>query len=110
LELFVQNIFIFLNGTGVCCFTESKMQNSKSLSSFKKIPNRYTSIVLPFLLSIIMTFVVSMVSTLRSLGLEEFSIYVWMPAWTISWLIAFPTLLLVLPVVRKITAILVQPA
>lgn len=86
------------------------MQNSKSLSSFKKLPNRYTSIVLPFLLSIIMTFVVSMVSTLRSLGLEEFSLYVWMSAWVISWLIAFPTLLLVLPVVRKITAILVQPA
>ncbi|ENX47027.1 DUF2798 domain-containing protein [Acinetobacter oleivorans] len=86
------------------------MQNSKSLSSSKKLPNRYTSIVLPFLLSIIMTFVVSMVSTLRSLGLEEFSIYVWMSAWVISWLIAFPTLLLVLPVVRKITAILVQPA
>lgn len=86
------------------------MQNSKSLSSLKKLPNRYTSIVLPFLLSIIMTFVVSMVSTLRSLGLEEFSHYVWMSAWAISWLIAFPTLLLVLPVVRKITAILVQPA
>lgn len=86
------------------------MQNSKSLSSFKKLPNRYTSIVLPFLLSIIMTFVVSIVSTLRSLGLEEFSLYVWMSAWVISWLIAFPTLLLVLPVVRKITAILVQPA
>jgi hypothetical protein len=33
-----------------------------------------------------------------------------MSAWVISWLIAFPTLLLVLPVVRKITAILVQPA
>jgi len=86
------------------------MQNSKSLSSFKKLPNRYTSIVLPFLLSVIMTFVVSIVSTLRSLGLEEFSLYVWMSAWVISWLIAFPTLLLVLPVVRKITAILVQPA
>lgn len=86
------------------------MQNSKSLSSLKKLPNRYTAIVLPFLLSIIMTFVVSMVSTLRSLGLEEFSLYVWMSAWAISWLIAFPTLLLVLPVVRKITAILVQPA
>lgn len=85
------------------------MKNSKSLSSFRKLPNRYTSIVLPFLLSIIMTFVVSMVSTLRSLGLEEFSINVWMSAWIISWLIAFPTLLLVLPVVRKITALLVEP-
>ncbi|NUF83543.1 DUF2798 domain-containing protein [Acinetobacter seifertii] len=85
------------------------MKNSKSLSSFRKLPNRYTSIVLPFLLSIIMTFVVSMISTLRSLGLEEFSIYVWMSAWIISWLIAFPTLLLVLPVVRKITTLLVEP-
>ncbi|MEI1692490.1 DUF2798 domain-containing protein [Acinetobacter nosocomialis] len=86
------------------------MKNSKSLSSFRKLPNRYTSIVLPFLLSIIMTFVVSMISTLRSLGLEEFSLYGWMSAWAISWIIAFPTLLLVLPIVRKITTLLVQPA
>lgn len=86
------------------------MGNQKTFYNFKKLPNRYTAIVLPFLLSIIMTFVVSMVSTLRSLGLEEFSLYVWMSAWVISWLIAFPTLFLVLPVVRKITAILVQPA
>ncbi|MFX8930073.1 DUF2798 domain-containing protein, partial [Acinetobacter baumannii] len=31
-------------------------------------------------------------------------------AWAISWIIAFPTLLLVLPIVRKITTLLVQPA
>ncbi|MDD9315645.1 DUF2798 domain-containing protein [Acinetobacter lactucae] len=84
------------------------MQNSKSLSSIKKLPHRYTSIVLPLLLSIIMTFVVSMISTLRSLGFEQFSINVWMSAWAISWLIAFPTLLFILPIVRKITAMLVQ--
>lgn len=85
------------------------MENQKTFYSFKKLPSRYTATVLPFFLSIIMTFVVSMVSTLRSLGLEEFSINVWMSAWIISWLIAFPTLLLVLPVVRKITALLVEP-
>ncbi|CAI3117023.1 hypothetical protein MWMV8_MWMV8_03054 [Acinetobacter calcoaceticus] len=85
------------------------MQNPKTLYNFKKLPSRYTAIVLPFLLSIIMTFIVSMVSTLRSLGLEQFSIHVWMSAWAISWLIAFPTLLLVFPVVRKITALLVHP-
>lgn len=88
----------------------SQKCKTQNLCLLLKLPNRYTSIVLPFLLSIIMTFVVSMISTLRSLGLEEFSLYVWMSAWAISWLIAFPTLLLVLPVVRKITAILVQPA
>lgn len=86
------------------------MGNQKTFYNFKKLPSRYTAIVLPFFLSIIMTFVVSMVSTLRSLGLEDFSINVWMSAWVISWLIAFPTLLLVLPVVRKITARLVEPA
>ncbi|MEN8407294.1 DUF2798 domain-containing protein [Acinetobacter seifertii] len=86
------------------------MENQKTFYNLKKLPSRYTAIVLPFLLSIIMTFVVSMVSTLRSLGLEDFSINVWMSAWVISWLIAFPTLLLVLPVVRKITARLVEPA
>jgi len=85
------------------------MENQKTFYNFKKLPSRYTAIVLPFFLSIIMTFVVSMVSTLRSLGLEDFSINVWMSAWVISWLIAFPTLLLVLPVVRKITALLVEP-
>ncbi|GAM32833.1 hypothetical protein P23_3370 [Acinetobacter calcoaceticus] len=31
-----------------------------------------------------------------------------MSAWAISWLIAFPTLLFILPIVRKITAMLVQ--
>ncbi|ENX44493.1 MULTISPECIES: DUF2798 domain-containing protein [unclassified Acinetobacter] len=86
------------------------MQNSQSSSfRFQKIPNRYASIVLPFFLSIIMTFIVSFISTLRSMGFEQFSVHTWMSAWGISWIIAFPVLLLVLPVVRKITMLIVQP-
>lgn len=86
------------------------MQNSKlSFFNFKKIPNRYASIVLPFFLSIIMTFIVSCISTLRSMGFENFLIQTWISAWGISWLIAFPVLLLVLPIVRKITMLIVQP-
>ena len=85
------------------------MQNSQSSSYLRKIPNRYASIVLPFLLSIIMTFVVSCISTLRSMGFEHFSFNTWVYAWGISWLIAFPVLLLVLPIVRKITMLIVQP-
>jgi len=85
------------------------MQNSKSSFNFQKIPNCYASIVLPLFLSIIMTFIVSCISTLKSMGFEQFSFTMWMSAWGISWLIAFPVLLLVLPVVRKMTIILVQP-
>ncbi len=84
------------------------MQNIQSSSFFKKIPNRYASVVLPFFLSIIMTFVVSFISTLRSIGFADFSFHTWISAWGISWLIAFPVLLVVLPIVRKITTFIVQ--
>ena len=86
------------------------MQNSKSsYFNFKKIPHRYAAIVLPLLLSIIMTFIVSGISTFRSMSFENFSLYTWLSAWGISWLIAFPVLLFILPIVRKITISLVQP-
>ncbi|MGN5763420.1 DUF2798 domain-containing protein [Acinetobacter calcoaceticus] len=85
------------------------MQNFRSSSfRFKKIPNRYAAVVLPFFLSMIMTFIVSCISTIRSMGVEQFSTDIWLSAWGISWLIAFPVLLLVLPIVRKITFLLVH--
>lgn len=85
------------------------MQNFRSSSfHFKKIPNRYAAVVLPFFLSMIMTFIVSCISTIRSMGVEQFSTDIWLSAWGISWLIAFPVLLLVLPIVRKITFLLVH--
>ncbi|CAM9384770.1 DUF2798 domain-containing protein [Acinetobacter bereziniae] len=87
------------------------MQKSQSSSFYlRKIPNRYTAIVMPFFLSIIMTFIVSCISTLRSMGFDNFSVNTWVSAWGISWLIAFPVLLLVLPIVRKITMLIVQPS
>lgn len=73
-----------------------------------KLPARMATFVMPLLLSILMTFIVSLVSTLKSLGLDAFTIQSWLSAWGLSWLIAFPTLLLVLPVVKKLTSFLVE--
>ncbi|RZJ43203.1 MAG: DUF2798 domain-containing protein [Brevundimonas sp.] len=56
------------------------------------------------LLSILMTMVVSGVSTLRGVGLSEDVLPIWLSAWGLSWLVAFPTLLLILPLVRRLTA------
>ena len=64
---------------------------------------------MPLLLSILMTFIVSLVSTLRSLGPVPGFVSIWLGAWGLSWLVAFPTLLVVLPLVRKATAALVEP-
>ncbi|WP_207457115.1 DUF2798 domain-containing protein [Azospirillum sp. SYSU D00513] len=75
----------------------------------RKLPARYNGIVMPFVLSILMTFVVSGVSTIKTLGLAPDLLGQWMSAWGLSWLVAFPTLLLVLPAVRRIVAALVHP-
>lgn len=69
---------------------------------------RYSAVMMPFFLSIIMTCIISLVSTLRGVGLVPDFLSLWLGSWGLSWLIAFPTLLLVLPVVRRITFAVVQ--
>lgn len=81
---------------------------SRTVFGFAKLPAAYATLVMPLLLSILMTFVVSAVATLRSIGLAPGFFYIWLSAWGLSWIIAFPTLLLALPLVRRATAALVM--
>jgi hypothetical protein len=81
---------------------------SRSIFGLRKLPARYTGIVMPLLLSIFMSGIVSFVSTLHSVGLAVGLLHIWMGAWGWSWMIAFPTVLLVLPVVRNLTRLLVE--
>lgn len=78
------------------------------MSAIRKLPARYASVVMPFILSILMTFVVSMISTLRSLGPTPAFLDTWPGAWALSWVVAFPTLVAVLPLVRRIVALVVE--
>ncbi|PXF28931.1 hypothetical protein WH50_23605 [Pokkaliibacter plantistimulans] len=87
----------------------SNTPSPRSLLGGRKLPARYAGLVMPFFLPILMTCIVSLVSTLRGVGLAEFALELWLSAWLISWVITFPTLLLVLPVVRRMTAALVHP-
>ncbi|MCA6118568.1 DUF2798 domain-containing protein [Bradyrhizobium sp. WSM 1738] len=73
-----------------------------------KLPARYAAVVMPLVLSVLMTFVASAISTLRSLGPTPAFMATWPAAWAISWLVAFPTLLAVLPLVRRIVAFAVE--
>lgn len=74
----------------------------------RKLPARYAGILMPLVLSIIMTFIISGVSTLRGVGLTADFLSLWMQAWGLSWLVAFPTVSLVLPLVRKIVGMVVE--
>lgn len=76
----------------------------------RKLPARYAMIISPLVLSLLMTFIVSFISTLKSLGFQPGLPAIWLTAWGLSWLVAFPTLLLVLPLVRRIVGWLCEPA
>lgn len=81
---------------------------SETFLGLPKLPARYAAVVLPLLLSVLMTFIVSLVSTLRGIGLAQSFLGIWLSAWGLSWLIAFPTLLVALPLVRRATQAIVR--
>jgi hypothetical protein len=78
------------------------MNSNQTLPARRKLPARYISIMTPLILSVLMTFIVSFISTVKNLGIRPELPHNWIMAWGLSWLVAFPTLLLVLPAVRRI--------
>jgi hypothetical protein len=89
--------------------SETSMTDLSTPRRRGKLPARYASIIMPLVLSIIMTFVVSAIATFKSLGPTPAFLATWPSAWALSWLVAFPTLLAVLPLVRRIVNWLVEP-
>lgn len=75
-----------------------------------KLPARYATLVLPLLLSIFMSGIVSLISTFKGIGPSPQFASKWLSAWGLSWIVAYPVLLLILPVVRKVTSFLVRAA
>jgi len=76
----------------------------------RKLPARYASIVMPFILSIMMTFIVSLIATAKTLGIAHPNLASsWMTAWALSWVVAFPVLLAILPIVRRMVAMVSDP-
>ena len=80
------------------------------MTQWRRLPARYAPVVMPFLLSLLMTCLVSLIATLRSVGPTTEFLRLWPGSWLLSWIVAFPVTLLVLPVVRRMTAALVEKA
>lgn len=66
------------------------------------IPKKLVPILFGFFVSCLMSFVVSGVSTYATVG--DIHTQLWMANWMKSWAIAFPTILIVAPMVRKTLA------
>lgn len=74
----------------------------------RKLPARYHGFAMPLVLSVLMSCIVSSMATLHTTGLAAGFLRRWMGAWGTSWLIGFPTLLAVLPVVRRVVHWIVE--
>lgn len=73
------------------------------------MPPRYAPILFGFILSAMMSFLVSGIATVRNAGLVDGFFLVWINAWLPSWLIAFPVVLVVAPIARRLVGALVRP-
>jgi hypothetical protein len=86
------------------------MRKNPPRSILRKLPQGTTRFLMPLILSIFMSAIVSAVATATSVGFGPGFITNWPNAWAASWIVAFPSLLLLLPLVRRIVAwMVVQP-
>ncbi len=72
------------------------------------IPKRYEFLTFAVLMSLFMSFFMSGVITLINLGVVSGFFLFWIEAFWKAWVIAFPTILIVIPQVRKIVKLLVK--
>lgn len=72
------------------------------------IPKKYAPILFGLLLSGLMSFLVSGISTLRAIGLVHGFMGIWLGAWLTAWAIAFPAVLVVAPITRRLVERLTQ--
>jgi hypothetical protein len=68
------------------------------------IPAKFAPLLFSFFLPIIMSCVVSGVATLKAAGLSDDFTALWAAAWCKSWIVTFPTILVVAPLTRRFVA------
>lgn len=72
------------------------------------MPAKYAPVLFGFVLSALMSFIVSGIATFRNAGLVDNFFGLWINAWLPSWLVAFPIVLVVAPVARRLVGLVVK--
>ena len=80
----------------------------KMIGNIPKLPLKWMGIIMPFILSCLMSGIISMINMLRNLGWIDGFLALWFHNWMISWAIAFPVVVTLLPFVRRFTGLFVD--
>lgn len=72
------------------------------------IPARFAHLTFSFFLSGMMSFLITGVATFRTIGLSADLLHMWVTAWPLSWLIAFPAVTVVAPVARALSKLVLR--
>lgn len=71
------------------------------------IAKKYAPMLFSFILSGLMSLLVSGIATLRAVGFSGDVGSLWLSAWLTAWLLAFPTVMLVAPLAQRAVRALV---
>ncbi|MBO1924709.1 DUF2798 domain-containing protein [Thiomicrorhabdus sp. 6S3-12] len=69
---------------------------------------KYQHIVFGFFMALLMSFLMSAVVSIINIGIPENFLGIWFHAWWTAFIVAFPTVLLVSPLVKRITGLLIR--
>ena len=84
------------------------MQSTSFFMEDIMIPAKYAPVLFGFILSGLMSLLVSGISTLHASGLHPGFIQLWLGSWLTAWMVAFPCVLVVAPLTRRIVQRLVS--
>lgn len=74
----------------------------------RRLPAKAAHILTPMILSFLMSGIVASIATLRAVGLSPDLMDRILHAWMLSYPVAFPTAMIVMPIVRRVVAMLVE--
>lgn len=71
------------------------------------IPAKYGHYVFAFFMALLMSCIMSLVITIFNVGFVDNLLFIWLKAWGFAFCVAFPTINVVAPIVRKLVALVV---
>lgn len=72
------------------------------------IDKKYQSLVFAFFMALLMSCIMSFVVSVFNVGMVSDILHIWLKAWGFAFVVAFPTVTLVAPVVRKLTGLVLR--